>query len=166
MGILDTISDNISLLLPWVIVDENEAGVLLRFGRYRYDLYPGFKWKIPIFDRALTANVTSQQIDLPCQSITLQDGRSLVISGTIRYTIRNARKALLGVQDYDESLQECAMGLISTEFRGVPKDFKDFLKIEKDIEGIVSERALSWGMRVEDFFFTDFAEHWCVRMVE
>lgn len=46
--ILDTILGALDLFRFWIVLDEYEAGVMLRFGRFHHELGPGWHWRWPM----------------------------------------------------------------------------------------------------------------------
>ncbi len=112
MGVFEEITNFFTDLNPIISIEEPERGVMLRFGKYVKNLEPGMYWQWPIIEEVYKANIRPQTINLPSQSISTLDRIDVVVSGEIVYTIGDIKKALLDVQDYDESLQNFSMGRI------------------------------------------------------
>ena len=113
MNILTRLFDFLLNMPPFGIVYPDEGGIFLRGGKYKRTLSAGFYWKWPFYDRIRKTNIKDQVINLPNQSITTIDRKILALSGTVRYEIEDAKKAILDVLDYDSSLQNLAMSLIA-----------------------------------------------------
>ena len=56
--LIDLVVTFIHDVLPWKIVDQWEAGVHLRTGKFYRTVSSGLNWKIPFFDQILTTPVT------------------------------------------------------------------------------------------------------------
>lgn len=147
---------------PWAVIQPDEGGVFLRGGKYKRTLFTGFYLKWPIYDIVIKTPVKEQVINLPNQSITTKDDVLLAISGVIKYEIFDPKKAILNVQDYDESLQNLAMGTIASYVRRTSGDYDD---IEKEVLEELKMEADNWGIDILDFLITDFAEHKVFRIM-
>jgi regulator of protease activity HflC (stomatin/prohibitin superfamily) len=56
--------------IPFGVLQQNELGLILRLGKYQRTLKPGFYWKIPLLDKALTCS-SAWRIDyFSCSSMT------------------------------------------------------------------------------------------------
>lgn len=160
---LAKITDFLLTIPPWTVVFPDEHGIFIRGGKYTRTLLPGFYFKYPVYDTIRKMNVKEQIIDLPSQSVTNRLGKILALSGTIRYQVYDAKKAMLDVLDYDESIQNLAMSLIA-EFVSQTERCK-----HQDIcESVLSDlnaAADRWGIEVLDFWLTDYAEHKVYRIM-
>lgn len=158
--------DLIIRLFPRIsIVPPNERGVFLRGGRYRKSVGPGWYFCWPYIDEVQRLDVTPQVINLPNQSIMTKQGRPLAVSGAIEYSIQDVKKALLEVQNFDTSLQNLAMGIISTYISDIEGDAIDKAKLELEVVRKVRIRAKDWGLRITKFWITDLVEHKCFRIM-
>ena len=70
-------------LMPWVIIEEWNAGVHLRYGRYINTLNSGVHFKIPFFDNIIECPVITQSVNLPSQTLTTLDDESIVLKAII-----------------------------------------------------------------------------------
>lgn len=106
-------------------------------------------------------------IDLRPQSLWTLDVENVAISGSIRYRISDASKALLEVQDYDETIVALSLGIIF--------DFvstKTTAEIGKGMEGLKTEilarlrkDAQGWGLKIENVYLTDIGDVFNVRLL-
>ena len=148
---------------PFKIIFQNEGGILMRGGKYKKTLGPGFHWKWPVYDYIQKECVTEQIVNLPNQSLMTIDGRTLALSGTIKYQITDVRKALLEVLDYDVSLQNFAMSALG-EYVSLSTDLK-YSEICEEVRENISIEATDWGIEVLGFWLTDYAEHKVYRIM-
>lgn len=144
----------------------NEGGVFLRMGKCRKTLGPGLYFCLPVVDEIQKLDVTTQVINLPNQSVTTKDDRTLAVSGAVEYSIDDPQKALLQVQNFDASLQNLSMGIIGDFIK--QRTYAQCIKLDgleaTVIEGI-RERASEWGLRVTRFWVTDMAQHRVYRLM-
>ena len=108
MDKLTTIGENLLRLRPLAFIMPNEAGVLLRGGKFKRNLPTGWYFCWPIIDQVLEMDVTPQVVDLPNQVVTTADGKAYAISGAIEYFIEDVKKVLLELQNPDVSLKTFA----------------------------------------------------------
>lgn len=161
-----TIADFLLNITFIAFVFPNEGGVFLRGGKYKKTLAEGFYWKWPVYDTVQTLDITTQVINLPNQSITTMDECEVAVSGAIEYSIYDARKALLCVQDYDTSLQNTAM--ISIAHYLNRKTYKESIKIaalEAEVSRALKKKVEDWGLCITKFGITDLVRHKVYRIM-
>ena len=98
-------------LMPYVIIEEWNAGVHLRYGKWIKTLYGGIHFKIPFFDSIIECPVITQSVNLPSQTLTTLDEQSIVLKAIIRYKVNNVRTYLLGVMHANDVLIDTTQGL-------------------------------------------------------
>ena len=108
--LIDVALSCIKVIPRFKTIPPDEAGVVTRFGRYVKTLDEGghFRFHWPIMHEITTILVTRQLIDVPTQSITTSDKKSVHLDTSIEYTIENPRKAVFNCEDHDKQLQEKA----------------------------------------------------------
>lgn len=166
MSIWLHIAESLANVPPYAIIEPNEKGILVRGGKFKATLSEGFYFKLPVYDKVYALDWTTQVINLPNQSVTTKDGHIIAISGAIEYSIEDAKKALLCIQDFDTSLQNLAMGTIAHYLN--KKNYADCAEISDLVAEVL--RALrrkveDWGLCVSKFWITDFAEHKVYRVM-
>ena len=154
----------LSRLMDWMVdwlptihmVGPNEGGVRLLLGKYVKATQPGWYIFWPKIHRVYTVDVVTQVVDLRCQSLRTCDGKSIAAGGAIQYKVRNARKALLNVSDYDKALQTMALGIIADYVGEHTLDqLQDKMKLKDKIRAGVKEATGDWGLYVQGVFITD-----------
>jgi len=143
IGILDR-------LRFWFIVQPNEGAVRTFCGRRVTVLGPGLHWICPILGEGTVAPITEQVIDIRSQSLTTMDNIPVAIGVSIAYEVKDAEKAILRVQDWDESLANEALRVVG-QFVST-HNYDDCLKsdvfaeqIIKDLKEIATRR---WGLKI------------------
>ena len=140
-------------LMPWVIIEEWNAGVHLRYGRYINTLNSGVHFKIPFFDNIIECPVITQSVNLPSQTLTTLDDESIVLKAIIRYKVSNVRTYLLGVMHANDVLIDTTQGMI----RDVVEltTWEDLVDVNSKITQEVKEYVVRWGIEVEAVTITD-----------
>ena len=119
--IFDFISDAWEWLIPWVVIDQYEQGVVLRLGKYKRVVNPGlsFIWPFGI-EEVKYETVVRQTSYLDPQSLTTQDDKSVTVSGIIIYTIIDIRKFLLDIDEGENDMNNIVYGIISDCVENTP----------------------------------------------
>jgi len=160
MGInwLETILKFIEHFYFFRVIEADEMGVHMIFGRWVRVLSPGIRFRFPCVDRMRTTNIKEQIINLPNQSVGEK-----AFSLTIRYDIEDVQKALLNVQDYDSSLQNLAMEIASNY---MSKNTEcSCLQLQSNIYDELTTEAEEWGINIINVGITDFAKHRVLRLM-
>ncbi|HXE88559.1 MAG TPA: FtsH protease activity modulator HflK [Hyphomicrobiaceae bacterium] len=106
-------------------VRPNEAGVVLRFGKFDREVPPGLHFRLPYpIEEVRLPKVTEQNIieigfesargarggrDVPVESLMLTGDENIVVVGfVVRWRINDARKYLFNIQKPDETVKEVA----------------------------------------------------------
>ena len=140
-------------LMPWVIVEEWNGAVHLRFGKWIQTLRPGLHFKIPFFDSIIECPVITQSINLPSQTLTTLDEQSIVLKSIIRYRVSNVRTYLLKVMHATDVLIDTTQGMIRDIVEVTT--WEDLVDVNHQITDEVKEFVVKWGIEVEAVTITD-----------
>ena len=159
--------DRLTSVFPRILqLTKFEAGVRFSFGKYRKVLGPGWYMYMPLFQRMIWMEVQSQITDLRTQSIRTKDGKDIIVSGAIQYSIDDVDEAICLIQDIDKALSVLALGII---LKFVSK--RTLVECQ-DIEALKSEilkgsrsRMKVWGVRVESVEITDIGVSRNIRLL-
>ena len=140
-------------MLPFVIIEQWNGAVQLRFGKFIKVLYPGIHFKIPFFDSIIECPVITQSVNLPSQTLTTLDDESIVLKSIIRYKVSNIRTYLLGVMHANDVLIDTTQGMIRDVVELTTWD--DLVDVNETITNEVKEYVVRWGIEVEAVTITD-----------
>jgi regulator of protease activity HflC (stomatin/prohibitin superfamily) len=140
-------------ILPFVIVEQWNGAVQLRFGKFIKVLYPGIHFKIPFFDSIIECPVITQSVNLPSQTLTTLDDESIVLKSIIRYRVSNIQTYLLGVMHANDVLIDTTQGMIRDVVELTTWD--DLVDVNETITNKVKEYVVRWGIEVEAVTITD-----------
>ena len=87
------------------IIAQYHRAVRLRFGKYKDTLDPGLKWIIPGVDQIRRIDIRQRTIDLKPQEVLSKDSVNLKIDGVVFYTIEEAEKSMLNVENLEVQLE-------------------------------------------------------------
>ncbi len=87
-------------------IDEQERGVVLRFGAVQDDVVmPGLHWNPPIIDRVIKVNVTRVQSHEHKALMLTEDENIVDVSLTVQWVARDAKDFVLQVRNPEVSLE-------------------------------------------------------------
>jgi len=140
-------------MLPFVIVEQWNGSVQLRFGKFIKVLYPGIHFKIPFFDSVIETPVITQSVNLPSQTLTTLDEQSIVLKSIIRYKVSNIQTYLLSVMHANDVLIDTTQGIIRDVVERTT--WNDLVDVNETITNEVKEYVVRWGIEVEAVTITD-----------
>jgi regulator of protease activity HflC (stomatin/prohibitin superfamily) len=116
MEILSHVFDFVKMflhnLLPFVVINQYEHGVILRFGKYHKNIEAGLTFKWPMIDSAMYCRNTITTLVIRNQSLTTKDEFQITIEGIVKYKIVNAKKFLLEVEDSIDAISDITQAKI------------------------------------------------------
>jgi membrane protease subunit HflK len=140
-------------LMPYFIIEEWNAGVHLRYGKYLNTLNSGIHFKIPFFDSIMETPVITQSVNLPSQTLTTLDEQSIVLKSIIRYRVNDVRTYLLSVMHANDVLIDTTQGMIRDVVELTTWD--DLVDVNETITNKVKDYVVKWGIEVEAVTITD-----------
>jgi len=112
--IFDFIASVWEWLIPWVVIDAYEQGVVLRLGKFNRIVNPGFNLIWPLgFEAVKYETVVRQTVYLDPQSLTTSDGKSITVAAIVIFKIADIRKFLLDIDDGEDDMSNMIYGIIS-----------------------------------------------------
>lgn len=154
------------LLLPVHVLDQYQAGVVLRFGKYNRTRGPGLVWKWPLAERVLEATVCVTTHRCEQQSLTSKDLKEVVIRAIVKYRIRDPKAYLLEIWDQQDALEDVASGAVRAAVES--NDFKDLILgdgWERDVLERVRRETVKYGFWVERITYADLARMKSMRLM-
>jgi len=131
-------------------INEYERAVLLKFGKYKELLNPGWHIIFPIIHRVMTIDMRIRTIDVPPQEVITKDNVTITVDAVVYFNIFDARLALLAAENFFK-----ASALISqTVLRDVVGEYQlDVILSERDeiankLRDIIDKATDPWGVKV------------------
>lgn len=111
-------------LLVWAVmgvyqVDQQQRGVVLRFGKYYDTVQPGLQWNPPIIDDVTLLNVTKVRSISLREIMLTQDENIVEVQLSVQYVIDNPVDFVLKVRDPERSLQHAAQSALRHVVGGI-----------------------------------------------
>jgi regulator of protease activity HflC (stomatin/prohibitin superfamily) len=142
-------------LLPFTVIDQYERGVMLRTGLFRKVMEAGFHWKIPFYDKVLSQTVVTTTMNLGSQSLTTLDGKNVVVSAVIKYSIFDIKILLLDVNDPVDAISDMTQAIIKDCVMERNWDDLRGKDVDKEITTKAKREAKKWGIEIDRVTLTD-----------
>jgi regulator of protease activity HflC (stomatin/prohibitin superfamily) len=144
-------------IVPFVIIRDYEAAVLLRFGRFQSVLQPGFHFKYPFFDEVIDQHVVVTTLSLDAQSLYTKDKQNIVVKGVIKYKIADVKTFLLEVYDAQDALSDMSQSIIKNVIMSMTLEECTDSELDNTLTKKVRVEARKWGVEVQQVTLTDLA---------
>jgi membrane protease subunit HflC len=140
-------------LLPFVIIEQWNSALHLRFGIFRRTLRPGIYFKIPFLDSIIETAVITQSVNLPAQTLTTLDEQGIVLKAIIRYKVSDVKKYLLSVMHANDVLIDTTQGIIRDIVEVT--NWEDLVDVNRKLTTEVKTYVKRWGIEIEAITITD-----------
>lgn len=147
--LLDLLQACFTALLPFVILQPYEQGVLCRLGKFQRVLGPGFHWCYPFhIDRVWEDHVTPRTEHLQSLSTTTKDGKAICFDVVVTYRISDIEKAVLEVTHVTDSIADTCMGIIGTALS--ESTWEEILHgtVTDSLTKLCRSRGWKWGIEI------------------
>lgn len=150
---------------PMLLADF-EAGIRITFGKWNKKITSGWFWYVPLFQKIIWMEIQTQVVDLRSQSVRTKDGKDVVVSGAIQYSIKDIYKAIFNVQDIDKSIEALSLGVILEYVTNrTLEECEQIDELKKEILRGLKDAAQGWGLKIEKIFITDFGKSRNLRLL-
>jgi len=149
-----------------LILTDYEAGVRVTWGKWNKVVSSGLFWFIPLFQKIIYMEVQTQVVDLRGQSVHTKDGKHIIVSGAVQYSIKDIHKAVFNIQNVDQSLETLALGVILEYVnKRTLKECQEVVELKKEILKGIKDAAHGWGVKIECIYITDLDETRNIRLI-
>ena len=145
----------IGLLGFWVlsglrVIQEYEAGVIFRLGRFAGVKRAGLNWLVPMMDRMVKVDLRVVARDVPPQDVITRDNVSLKVSAVVYFRVVDAEKAIIKVENFLYATSQLSQTTLRSTLGKLELD--DLLaqreKINKELQEVLDEHTEAWGIKV------------------
>ncbi len=167
-NIVGIVLENAAKVIPGRMIEESHRGVRLTNGvARRAQLEPGWYWFIPLYQSIKIVSVKDQVKDIPIQSMTTKDDRTVSASLCVEYEVFDAVRWQIDVHNFDDSLNALAKiyvarGIRAREYHDVRRRQR---RIERSIQRALSKHTEAWGVRIKTVGLETFVEAWQGRLM-
>lgn len=101
----------------FVLVGEQERGVVLRFGQFARVMQPGPNFKLPWpLERVTKINTTGVRTFSNSVPVLTRDENIITVSFNVQYNVNDPRRFLFGTRDAERVLQQVAQSVVREQF--------------------------------------------------
>jgi membrane protease subunit HflK len=122
LGVLLGVALLIWAALGFYQVDEQERGVVLRFGKFHDTVQPGLHWNPPLIDEVSLLNITKVRSVSFREIMLTQDENIVEVKLSVQYVIDDPVNFILTVRDPERSLQHAAQSALRHVAGGASMD--------------------------------------------
>lgn len=162
---LEWLSDIVTALLEIVprrvIIRATHAGVKWGLRGRPVELKPGWRWYWPLISSVEIIPVARQTLDLPTQALLSKDGKQVIASGVVVYSIQDIVKAI-GERNFDvdatvSDISQAVIVEVMTTWK-----FCDLFeniggRVKEDLTGACRKQLRCFGVYVHRVALTDFS---------
>lgn len=156
--IFDWIEAGWQKIWPFFIVDQYNKGVLLRNGMFRKVLEPGLHIKVPFIDSYLEHITVVTTHNLPSQSLTTKDEKSLVVRSVVKYQVVDIQTLILDVYDAIDAISDMTMAIIKRVIMDSTWEECKSNDLDNQITKKARVEAKKWGIEILQVTLTDIAQ--------
>lgn len=133
------------------VIEDNEAAIVTRLGRFRRELGPGLNFIWPFAEKiAFKEGLQERTLDVPPQEVITKDSISIQVDAIIYWKIISVKKVYYEVDNLKESLKEVAMSTLRAKIGGLELQetysFQEQINSQLiyELDSIISQ----WGVRI------------------
>ena len=153
--LIEFIINMIDKVLPFWVVKQTDNGVLLRLGKYKKTLLPGFYWKYPFADDILTHHVLTALLSIPVQSLTTKDGKQIVIKAVVKYKVEDVKPLLLEIWDSTDAISDVTQSIVKKQIHMRTWQQCNDDDVDNEITKKLRIEMRKWGINIESVTMTD-----------
>jgi regulator of protease activity HflC (stomatin/prohibitin superfamily) len=132
------------------VIQEYEAGVIFRLGRYAETKRAGLNWIVPGLDRMVKVDLRTVTRDVPAQDVITHDNVSLKVSAVIYFRVIDAEKAIIQVENFLYATSQLSQTTLRSTLGKL--DLDDLLaqreKINRELQQVLDQHTEPWGIKV------------------
>ena len=144
----------------FVIVPQQNAFVVERFGRFHSVLEPGLRLLVPFMHRVrYVFSLKEEALTVPSQSAVTRDNVSIGIDGVLYIKVIDAVKAAYGVEDPHFAITQLAQTTMRSEIGKLSLDetFLERDRLNASIVEAINAAAADWGIACMRYEIRDIA---------
>src|SRR3954465_12863948 len=144
-----------AILAFWIIsglrvIQQYEAGVIFRLGRFAEVKRAGLNWIVPMVDRMVKVDLRTVTRDVPPQDVITRDNVSLKVSAVIYFRVIDAEKAVIQVENFLYATSQLSQTTLRSTLGKLELD--DLLaqreKINRELQQVLDQHTEPGGIKV------------------
>lgn len=158
MGIFWIIFPLIVVLLVSIKqINQYEKGLKFTLGRFTGMMDPGWRLVIPIFQSYRKVDMRVRAVDVPDQDAITRDNISVRVNAVIYYRVKDAKRAILEVEDFFFAVSQLAQTTMRNIVGEVELDqlLQKRNELAEKIRLIIDQATDEWGIDVQSVELKD-----------
>lgn len=142
----------IIILAFLMIIKQYERAIILRLGRFQWQVGPGVQTRIPFVDSILVVDIREKVREFTAERMLTKDNVPVTIDAILRYRIieDRAKDSILNVENFNDMIQQVSQTTLRNNIGA--SLFQDILsrreEVNLHIKSIIASEASSWGIEV------------------
>ncbi len=170
MDFMRSFWDIIWEVLSWfqicTFIDPWEEGIVVRRGKFSRVIKPGIAWHLPFeIDEINVINIKPAVMELDEQVLTTRDGKKIILSAVLMWSIFDVKKVFLDVEDASDTLADIGVGFIHDLVEESDWDRIRTPRFRDDLKKVIQRTARKFGIKVSTVKFKDLAETRVFRLI-
>ena len=135
----------------FMVIPQQTAFVIERFGKFHKILNPGSNFIIPFIDRvAYKHSLKEIPLDTPSQVCITRDNTQLSVDGVLYFQVTDPQRASYGTSNYLIAITQLAQTTLRSVIGKMVMDqtFEERDLINTQVVAAVDEAAVNWGVKV------------------
>ncbi len=139
------------------VVNEGEAALVERFGRYRRTLSPGLNFTVPFVDTLIIDTTREQVFDVPPQEAVTADGATVSADAVVLWQISELYKVHYEVDDVKEAIESLVLTTLRTRISRltVKETFTAREELRSSLIAELNTSAREWGVVIRNVNIND-----------
>ncbi len=162
--LFDLISSWLGALKFWSVVNADERGLLLRWGKFRRELEPGARLIWPIADTVRLCKIVQGTMRLFEQGLITKDQKDVTVSAILTFKVVDPKLFLLET-DGGSALDDVSYGEISDWICSHDLDYVRDPDNWREIQSKIRRAAEAYGIKVVRMRFGDFCRSKAIRLL-
>ena len=132
------------------VIKQYERGVKFTLGKFSGVMMPGLKFIAPVFQTYQKVDIRVKAVDVPNQDCITKDNISLTVNAVLYYRIKDAKNAVLQVEDFMYAVSQLAQTTMRNAVGEVELDelLSKRENVSTKIKNIVDKASDPWGIDV------------------
>ncbi len=139
------------------VVDQWEAGVVLRLGRFSRLVHPGLNFVVPFFEQLIKVDLRIITVDIPKQEVMTKDNVPANVNAVVYFKVKNIEAAIFKIQDYAYAVSQYSQTALRDVIGNKQLDqvLTDREEIAEEIKAIVDKETEEWGVDITSIKLQD-----------
>ena len=148
----------------WIMVQPWQSGIRVRAGKHTKKLKPGMHFRIPYIDSVYIQEVRLRVVDMPMQTVTTKDERTITLNGAAGYIIEDIEQLYKTLFHPETTIRNIIMS--ETSEACFNTDLADIKIDELELKIIDKLNETNYGIKFTYFKIINFAVVKTFRLIQ